>query len=199
MNTLGYLFILIAILLIRQVFKGRVTYLGKDLADTFTAVTSGDTDALSEILTRTGDSNIANQATIVGHDSPVPTNPNGGLAAAAIRRGQVAKGYRWAATGPDYYDCSGLMWRACQDMGYKGPRFSTETVRSGKGFTVVDKGTVNDMVLWPAGSGGVTGHMGVITGDNKFYSARSVKSGIGYADISTFRKAAPIYVRYGGK
>lgn len=199
MNTLGYLFILISILVIRQVFKGRVMNIGEDLTDTFVAFTTGDTDALAGILARTGDSATADKAEAAagfGNNTPVPPNPNSGLVAAAQRRGQAAKGYRWTATGPDYYDCSGLMWRACQDIGYKGPRFTTADVRQRKGFTVVAVGVPGDIVLWPAGSGGPTGHMGVMTGADQFYSARSVRSGIGTSKISTFRKTKPLYVRF---
>src|ERR1700755_1911252 len=139
MSTVGYFFILVALLLIRQVFKGRVMNLGEDLTDAFTAVVSGDTDKLGEVLTRTGDSNTPNTATlnVVGDNSPVPTLATVGIALAAENRGKAAKAYKWAATGPDYYDCSGLMWRACQDLGYTGPRFVTATVAAMKGFTRV--------------------------------------------------------------
>jgi hypothetical protein len=211
MGTLGWLFILVALLLVRQVSRGRVMNLGKDLSDTFIAIASGDSDALGEILARTGDSSSPTQASLTIAVGPAPSaniRPARGLLAAAVRRGTAAKGYRWASAGPDYYDCSGLIYRACTDLGYTGPRFSTASVRSVKGMKVISSAATqgpglawgpaqpNDIVLWPAGSGGATGHMGVVSGPDQFYSARSTKSGIGYAKISTWRNTKPIYLRY---
>jgi len=221
MNTLGWLFILAGIVIARQVSKGRVMNLSEDLGDAFIAVVSGDTDGLSGVLARTGESATPTAADVaianltagvtegttsgisaiaggIGEGFQQLKDGIGNLALAAMILGERAKGYRWAATGPDYYDCSGLMWRAAQGIGYKGARFTTADIRSRKEFKLVTAGDVNDIVLWPAGSGGITGHMGVITGANKFYSARSVRSGIGESPINTFRKTKPLYLRYVG-
>lgn len=198
MTTVGYLFVFVALLLVRQVFKGRVMNIGEDLTDSFIAVVSGDTDALGEVLTRTGDANKANES-VTGNGQPQASDGNG-IAGVAVTLGKAAKGYRWGSTGPEYYDCSGLMWRACQKVGYTGPRFVTATVMGMPGFKRIAApatqgpnliaATVNDLVVWPGH------HMGVITGPNKFYSARNPKAGIGYANISGFRKDAPIYLRF---
>lgn len=209
MNTIGWLFIFAGIIIVRQVAKGRVMNLPEDLGDAFIAFASGDTDALGGVLARSGDSATPTASAVDNSTQVVGTGGTAsGLAAAAQLLGSKAKGYRWASTGPTYYDCSGLMWKACQAVGYRGPRFTTATVLMQREFKRISApGTqgpgvtaavVNDMVLWPAGSGGVTGHMGVITGPDKFYSARSVRSGIGEATISGFRKTRPIYVRYVG-
>lgn len=205
MSTVGYLFILISLVIIRQVTKGRVMNLGEDISDVFLSLVSGDTDALGEVLTRTGDSAEASQAYFAAGQGVAGALNSageavGGLVSAAVKRGKAAKGYRWTATGPDYYDCSGLMWRACQDLGYKGSRFTTSSVASRPGFTRVagpnvegpglKQARIGDIVLWPGH------HMGVMTDSNQFYSARSAKSGIGYAAIKGFRKEAPVYLRF---
>ncbi len=233
MNTLGWVFILAALLLLRAVTKGRVMEIGEDLSDGFLAFARGDSEALKEVLGRSGDSS---EPTYAGLDESVGSlvSVGGGiadvqahvgqavgksmaeladefndLAFAAIVLGEKAKGYRWEGTGPTYYDCSGLIWRACRALGYTGSRFTTASIRSNKkAFRIisapgmqgpgVNAAQINDIVLWPAGSGGVTGHMGVITGPDQFYSARSVRSGIGNAKISTFRRTKPIYLRYIG-
>lgn len=217
MNTLGWLFILAGVLIARQVQKGRVMDIATDLGDAFIAVASGDSDGLAEVLARKGEA-----ATPTAADEAVAALTEGmtdamgitagslaegigqaadqisGIAVAAIILGSKAKGYRWASVGPDYYDCSGLMWRACQSVGFKGGRFSTAGFSKLKDFKKIPNGTVNDIVLWPPGSGGITGHMGVVTGPDRFYSARSVKSGIGESRIAGFRKVAPQYYRYVG-
>lgn len=223
MSTFGWLLILLGILIARQVSKGRVMNLGHDLSDAFLALASGDTDALGEVLTRTGpaaqptsaDLAIFNlTAGVTGGLTTASGSIAGGLgtaygqlkgnlesslALAAVVLGEKAKGYRWAATGPDYYDCSGLMWRAAQGVGYKGFRFTTSTIGAAPGFHKISApatqgpgliaATVGDLVVWP------THHMGVITGPNRFYSARSVKAGIGESNISGFRSGTPVYYR----
>lgn len=198
MTTIAWLLILMGVIIGRQVSVGRVKDLNQDVSDAFLAITRGDSKTLAEVFSRRGDATTtangsdpnslgSGQLTYVG---------KGGLGTVAQGLGAAAKGYRWAATGPDYYDCSGLMWRACQRIGYTGPRFTTESVLNQKGMVRTLDNSVNTMVLWPAGSGGVTGHIGVITGTDEFYSARSVRSGIGFSKISTFRKTNPIYVRF---
>lgn len=215
MNTIGWLLILVGIVTARQVSRGRVMNLTEDLGDAFIAVAGGDSDALGGVLARRGDSATPSEGGYIEGEfkrhvggTADPENGTLALAPAAKALGAKAKGYRWAATGPDYYDCSGLIWRACKELGYTGYRFSTADIRSKKAFKQISApGTqgpgvtaagINDIVLWPAGSGGVTGHMGVITGRDQFYSARSVRSGIGEASISGFRKPRPLYLRYIG-
>lgn len=226
MTTLGWLLILIGILVARQVSKGRVMQLGEDLSDALLALASGDTDSLGEILTRTGPSAKPTAAdlaifnltagvtggittaggTIAGGIGDATQQLQKGiessLALAAVTLGSRAKGYRWAATGPDYYDCSGLIWRAAQGVGYKGFRFTTATISAAPGFKRISppatqgpgviSATVNDVVVWPMH------HMGVITGPGKFYSARNPKDGIGESSIAGFRKEAPVYYRFVG-
>lgn len=209
MNTLGWIFILCAGLMVRAVSKGRVMNIGEDLSDAFLAIVSGKTDDLAGVLSRDGDSDSASYFEVgqeVGKQlTSIQENLGKNIAYAAVELGQKAKGYRWTATGPDYYDCSGLIWRASQKVGFKGPRFTTSTILMSKGFHKLDglptldnvgnssKAVIGDIVLWPGH------HMGVMTGANKMYSARNPRSGIGETSISGFRKERPIYVRYTGK
>lgn len=198
MSTLGWLLILVAILIGRQVMAGRVLNLKQDIGDAFLAIARGDTSSLTEVFSRTGEGLTASQGGDTGGSTGTLTKvpANHSIVEAAVQLGSKAKGYRWSATGPDYYDCSGLMWRACQRVGYTGPRFTTADVLRQKGMSKVTDGQVGDMVLWPVGSGGLTGHIGVMTAADEFYSARSVASGIGFSKISTFRKVPPVYVRF---
>lgn len=225
MNTLAWLFIFAGILTARQVSRGRVMNISEDLGDAFIAFASGDTDALGEVLTRRGENAAPTAADLavykltegvteglttatvsigdgLGDAYTGLANGINNLAIIAVILGSRAKGYRWTATGPDYYDCSGLMWRACQGIGFTGARFTTSTIQLSKQFKRISPpgmqgpgvtaATISDIVVWP------TYHMGVITGVDKFYSARSVRSGIGESKISTFRKSTPVYYRYVG-
>lgn len=144
-----------------------------DVSGTVAAGTSGEA-ALSGLLT-----------------API----TGDLLAKAVQLGQAAKGYRLGATGPDYYDCSGLVWRAMKDLGmYEGPRFTTKSfvAQLGSKIVRVDKPIIGDVVLWPSK------HMGVVSGNDKMYSAMSPSSGIGYGSISGSTPTiggTPVYYR----
>jgi cell wall-associated NlpC family hydrolase len=201
--------VFVALIIFRQVYKGRIMNIGQDLSDLFIAFTTGNTDQLTAILARTGDGNTATVSdtgvTGVAPDTK-PAPGTLGIAASAEKRGKAAKGYRWAATGPDYYDCSGLIWRACQDNGYTGVRFTTSTIQLSKQMVALSPPAtngpfvnpksgaagINDIVVW---STGLSGHMGVITAPGKFYSARNVQDGIGESPIAGFHAGTPKYYR----
>jgi cell wall-associated NlpC family hydrolase len=232
MSTLAWLLLLSGIVILRQVSKGRMQFLGEDLSDAFLAITRGDQAALTEVFSREGESDepmfaglgdaLGNAVVDVAGASGVTaqeiSKAIGGqvkglearadksLVIASVILGQKAKGYRWAATGPDYYDCSGLMFKAAQMIGYKGKRFTTYSIGTNKAFKEVQApnvqgpGTsgsagagIDDIVCWP------THHMGVVSGPDQFYSARSVKSGIGVSKISSWRNGSkPKYYRFVG-
>jgi cell wall-associated NlpC family hydrolase len=209
MSTIAWVLILASVFVFRAVSKGRITNLPEDLSDGFLALLRGDTTELTSVLARTGDSATPDQGALTPEESEAwqGAGKAGGdaigaiaaesnaLAGTAMRLGRAAKGYRFGATGPDYYDCSGLMWRACQKLGYKGARFTTFTIQGRKEFQPVTGRTdkalrIGDIVVWPRH------HMGVVTGPDRFYSARNPRSGISEASISGFRKDSPVYLRY---
>jgi hypothetical protein len=201
-NTIGYLFLFAAAIALRALNKGRAANIGEDLSDAFLALVRADGKALKEVASRSGDSLTPPESIVATSDSAAGLTglpSNGAILRAAVSRGSKASGYGWGKTGPDKYDCSGLVWRACQDAGVypKGGsnRFTTSSIRLSKYFVLVNGApAIDDIVVW-APSLGQTGHMGVVSGSDKFYSARSLKSGIGYATISGFRKGTPKYYR----
>jgi cell wall-associated NlpC family hydrolase len=214
-NTIAWLFIFVAIVMARSIVKGRSLNLTEDLGDAFQAVISGDYDALAEVINRSGDTASLSQGEVLGEGvaaalgtdaaqrlSEQQKQANNTLGYWAMKLGEAAKGYRWAAAGPDYYDCSGLMYRAAQKAGYQGPRFFTGSVAAMPGMQKlastgmgVSQVTHGDLVVWPGH------HMGVVTGNNRFYSALNPRVGMGERNINGFRKESPIYLRFvpGGK
>lgn len=197
MPSLGYALIIVGVLLARQVMVGRATNTGEDLRDAALGFLAGDVGKVRDAFSRRG----GGVAGVVDSSSSYPDVQTGGSGStlgiavmnAAIARGSKAKGYIWGTTGPDYYDCSGLIWRACQDAGvYRGPRFTSSSyiavmgvprgnpITGGK-FAISERVTTpaaGDIILWQEK------HIGVATGVDAYYSARSPSKGIGGASIS---------------
>lgn len=96
---------------------------------------------------------VAAVAAGAGRTMPQGLNANGRVAVAiAFARAQIGKPYRWASTGPDSYDCSGLVYRAFQAAGYQFQGRPTTYTLIGMG-TAVDKADIQpgDLVFPDAG------------------------------------------------
>lgn len=184
-------------MLLRQVVTGRVPNTVSDFKAISLAALQGDFHALQSQLALRGNNvspditgevaaGMSGETALSGKDgtSGLLTAPAQGGNADLLNRvvglGQAAKGYRLGATGPDYYDCSGLVWQAMKQQGsYTGPRFTTFTFarQTAGDVTKVTTPAVGDIVLWPAH------HMGVVSGPGKMFSAMSPGAGIGFGDI----------------
>lgn len=63
MNTLAYIFLLVGLLIVRGLTKGRtITDIPTDLGDMFIALVTSDTKAMAAVMARTGDANTASVA-----------------------------------------------------------------------------------------------------------------------------------------
>jgi cell wall-associated NlpC family hydrolase len=201
MNPVGYPLLIVGGFLVRQTFVGRARDSAADAKDLSLAFLQGDMSGVSTVFGRRGAS------TTSAGGSEVATPPAGalvsgpslsGLTGEVQALGSKARGYRLGATGPDYYDCSGLIWRAMHNLDlYKGGRFTTSSfanVAKLQGWKMVSSPVSGDIVLW-SGS-----HMGVATGNDGMYSARSTAKGIGPSTISgdsSYFGAKPLYFRIG--
>lgn len=209
MPAFGLVFTVLGIALIRQVLVGRAKDTPTDFKDAAVALLNGDTKTVQDVFSRRG-SNTDNGSGIASAsggvvDGSIPTggttpivSPNGrtALAAECVRLGSAAKGYRLGAEGPDYYDCSGLVWRAGYNLGiYKGPRYTTSTfpIVAPTFATRINAPEPGCIVVWVA-----AGHMGVMLNADAFYSARSPEKGIGTANLIddiTYFGSTPMYWR----
>lgn len=118
--------------------------------------------------------------------SQIPPNfpnvpaPNGGAAAAvAFAKAQVGKGYRYATSGPDTFDCSGLTAAAWQQGGvglahYSGAQYQ-QTMRIGAGDL-----QPGDLVFY--GPGG-SNHVEIYIGGGGVVSASNPSTGVKFSTV----------------
>ena len=116
-----------------------------------------------------------------GGQNPIPPNfpnvpaPNAGAAAAvAYAKAQVGKGYVYATSGPDTFDCSGLTAAAWQQAGvslahYSGAQYQ-ETMRIGSGDL-----QPGDLIFY--GPGGAN-HVEIYIGGGMVVSASNPSTGV---------------------
>lgn len=186
MSPIAYLFVAAGVLLMRQVIVGRVDDIPQDTKDFLSSFFAGDMAGVRDVASRRGENMPENPGAFGDSFADVGESlSNSTFVAACMTLGNAAKGYRLGATGPDYYDCSGLIWQAMRKIGvYKGARFTTATFKTAVSGTCarVSDPARGDVVLWPYEGG--YGHMGVALGDDRMYSARSTAKGIGESSIS---------------
>lgn len=193
MPPIGYLLVTVGVFVLRQVMVGRALEIPSDARDLALALFSGDVANAGAVLSRRGE-NVPESAYGSGADSGTPSLGSSSLAGKVKALGDAAKGYRLGSTGPTYFDCSGLIWRAMRDLGiYDGPRFTTSTfqhVASKEGWVKIGSPIIGAIVLWP------NHHMGISFGGDQMYSARSPDKGIGLSTISgdsSYFGSQPVY------
>ncbi|PZG08645.1 glycoside hydrolase, partial [Micromonospora craterilacus] len=96
------------------------------------------------------------------------------LAAVAYARKQLGDPYVWGATGPNSFDCSGLIWSAYRSAGYYGlPRVSRDQYYATRSRTVPRNALLpGDLVFFASGSSWQSiHHMGMYIGGGKMIHA----------------------------
>lgn len=118
-----------------------------------------------------------------------------GLLKAAEKYGEGHK-YVWGATGPNTFDCSGLvMYTLKHAYGIDYPHFSGSQYNMTRH---ISKGgaRMGDLVFW--GSGG-SDHVGIYAGGNNYFSAESPAQGIHMNTLdSVVGKGRPLFGRIKG-
>ncbi|ADG41484.1 phage related protein: putative minor tail protein [Leuconostoc kimchii IMSNU 11154] len=106
----------------------------------------------------------------------------------------TGKPYVWGATGPDSFDCSGLVQDALRQMGNSFPHYSGDQYNSS---TAVSDPKSGDLAFF--GEGG-SQHVGVYGGNGKMFSAMSPGSNpnIGWAKVSDWSEKLAGYHRVPG-
>jgi cell wall-associated NlpC family hydrolase len=127
-----------------------------------TAATSGGTGGATQCL-----------ASATGGGPGSGQIPNQAVASAiSFARAQIGKPYLWGGTGPDAFDCSGLVMMAYRDSGVNIPRTSEEQWVWGPRIAPGHE-EPGDLIFF-AGSDGTTtspGHVGMVIGHGMMIEA----------------------------
>ena len=111
-----------------------------------------------------------------------PAAPNGSKAEAVIAyaEAQIGKAYVWGGTGPNGYDCSGLVMMAYASVGISLPR--TSQAQYGVGTPVsLSQLQPGDLVFYYSG----ISHVGLYIGNGKIVHASNPRTGILIASVTT--------------
>ncbi|PRX44154.1 NlpC/P60 family protein [Prauserella shujinwangii] len=113
--------------------------------------------------------------------------PPNKAAAAAIEfaLGERGKPYVWGATGPDSYDCSGLMLRAYEAAGITLPRVSRDQYKAGA-MLPVEKAQPGDLLFWAYDETDpkTIHHVAMYLGDGKIVEAQQSGVPVHVRDVS---------------
>ena len=90
---------------------------------------------------------------------------------------QVGKPYVWGATGPNSFDCSGLVQHSFRMFGINLPRTSREQFNATTPIAESDA-KPGDLVFWYKRGTSTIGHVGIYLGNGKFVEAKGAKWGI---------------------
>ena len=110
---------------------------------------------------------------------PAPASPAPTPAAATkdaeglerVARSYLGARYRWGATGPDAFDCSGYVSRVYADLGVRLPRSTRDLWTQ---LAPVEEPKLGDLVFFSFG-GSTVDHVGIYLGKGRFIHANSLK------------------------
>jgi cell wall-associated NlpC family hydrolase len=103
----------------------------------------------------------------------LPTTPRAVVTAISYAVAQLGKPYIWGGTGPDGYDCSGLVMMAYQAAGISLPRTTFQQVYAGTPVYSTAQLQPGDLIFTPGSDGTPTdpGHVGMYIGSGLVISA----------------------------
>ena len=104
---------------------------------------------------------------IIGNGTGFSSAGGGNSRAVTLAKSQLGKPYKWGATGPSSFDCSGLIYWVAKQMGKSIPRTSSEQSRYGQS---VSKGNLQPGDLVFFGKNKVH-HVGMYVGGGQFIHA----------------------------
>jgi cell wall-associated NlpC family hydrolase len=114
-------------------------------------------------------------------DAPVlPSGTGAGIRALRAAAGQLGKSYRWGATGPSTFDCSGLTSFAFRQAGITLPRSSSQQALVGRPVAFGDL-RPGDLVFFYT----PVSHVGIYAGAGKMINAPQTGDVVRYQAVDT--------------
>ncbi|MEU5311098.1 C40 family peptidase [Streptomyces sp. NPDC021562] len=122
-------------------------------------------------------------ATAASSSSSTSTSTATGSAAAVVAfvKAQIGDAYVSGGTGPNSWDCSGLVQAAFKSVGVSLPRVSQDQSTQGTQVSLSNL-QPGDILYW--GSAGSAYHVAVYVGDGMFVGAQNPSSGVGEHPLS---------------
>jgi len=96
---------------------------------------------------------------------------------------EMGKPYRWGATGPNSYDCSGLVYTLYGKIGISLPRVSRDQAKAGV-YVPKDSLQYGDLVFFAA-DGKTVNHVGIYVGNGEFVHAPSTGDVVKISSLKT--------------
>jgi cell wall-associated NlpC family hydrolase len=132
------------------------------------AAAARETAALADTGEQPGGSSSSGGSSSTGVSLPLPPGSSTAAQAASIAMGKIGSPYVWAGSGPDTFDCSGLVMWAFGQAGRPGLPHSTYSLINMGVEVPLDQLQVGDLVF-PSH----IGHVGIYVGNNSFVHAPS--------------------------
>ena len=111
---------------------------------------------------------------------PAPPASTPGATALAFAKEQIGDSYKYAAAGPDKWDCSGLTMKAWAAAGVTLPHNSAAQYKIGLKVKEADL-QPGDLVFFYSGPS----HVGIYAGDGKIIHAPKPGEKVGYIKVSS--------------
>lgn len=139
--------------------------------------------AAAEQATSRSAERTALSATSASSSSSTSTSTATGSAAAVVAfvKAQIGDAYVSGGTGPNSWDCSGLVQAAFKSVGVSLPRVSQDQSTQGTQVSLSNL-QPGDILYW--GSAGSAYHVAVYVGDGMFVGAQNPSSGVGEHPLS---------------
>ncbi len=137
-----------------------------------------------------GSGSSTSTSTSVSQDAPAPSS---GSVAGVISflKAQVGDAYVMGGTGPNSWDCSGLVQAAFKQAGVDLPRTSQAQSTAGTPVSMSNL-QVGDIVYW--GGAGSAYHVGVYIGGGQYLDAANPSKGVVIQDLSGYPASGAVRV-----
>lgn len=138
-------------------------------------------------------SRSAERTTLTSTSTSTASAPASGSVASVIAflKSQVGDAYVMGGTGPNAWDCSGLVQAAFKQVGVDLPRVSGDQSTAGTPVSLSNL-QVGDILYW--GSAGSAYHTGVYIGDGQYLDAANPSKGVVIQDLSGYPATGAVRV-----